>query len=145
MVTRRQFISALAATPLVSMMGSKPSFALPTNDYKALVCVFLFGGNDGFNMLVPTSDAHYDEYARARPDIALAKESLLPLTLATGSTLSLGLHPAMSELQALVNRGKAIPIVNSGVLVEPTTKAELLNGTRALPPFLFSHNSQQAE
>ncbi|HAS6022958.1 TPA: DUF1501 domain-containing protein [Vibrio vulnificus] len=145
MVTRRQFISALAATPLVSMIGSKPSFALPTNDYKALVCVFLFGGNDGFNMLVPTSDAHYDEYARARPDIALAKESLLPLTLATGSTLSLGLHPAMSELQGLVNRGKAIPIVNSGVLVEPTTKAELVNGTRALPPFLFSHNSQQAE
>ncbi|MCG7496542.1 DUF1501 domain-containing protein [Vibrio sp. Of7-15] len=145
MVTRRQLLAAMAAAPFISMLDTRSSYALPANDYKALVCVFLFGGNDGFNMLVPRDNSHYDEYAAARPDIALPQADLLPLSLNTGSSLELGLHPSMAELQALVNAGKAVPIVNSGVLIEPATKAEFDSGAKTLPPFLFSHNSQQAE
>lgn len=145
MISRRQLLAAMASTPLVSMMGTGSANALPNNDYKALVCVFLFGGNDGFNMLIPSDNAHYDEYAAARPDIAIPQASLLPLSLNTGSDLTLGLHPSMAELQSLINTGKMVAIANSGVLIEPSTKSGLENGTHAMPPFLFSHNSQQVE
>ncbi|GAL20035.1 hypothetical protein JCM19235_4235 [Vibrio maritimus] len=118
MISRRQLLAAMASTPLVSMLGTGTAHALPNSDYKALVCVFLFGGNDGFNMLVPTDNAHYDEYATARPAIAIPQASLLPLSLSTGSSLALGLHPAMTEIQSLFNSGKVIPIANSGVLIE---------------------------
>lgn len=145
MITRRQLLAAMASTPIVSMMDMGSAHAQPNNDYKALVCVFLFGGNDGFNMLVPSDNKHYDEYAAARPDIALAQESLLPISLNTDSDLRLGLHPSMSHLQTLCNQGKMVAIANSGVLIEPSTKAGLEDGTHAMPPFLFSHNSQQEE
>ncbi|MGR5502024.1 DUF1501 domain-containing protein [Vibrio sp. DNB22_10_4] len=145
MISRRQLLAAMATTPVVSMMGIGSAHALPTNDYKALVCVFLFGGNDGFNMLIPSDNTHYDEYATARPDIAIPQASLLPVSLNTGSDLTLGIHPSMPELQSLMNTGKMVPIANSGVLIEPSTKAGLEDGTHAMPPFLFSHNSQQAE
>ncbi len=145
MISRRQLLAAMASTPLVSMMGTGSAHALPNNDYKALVCVFLFGGNDGFNMLVPNDNAHYDEYLAARPDIAIPQSSLLPLSLNTGSDLTLGLHPSMSDVQSLFDSGKMVAIANSGVLIEPSTKEGLADGTHAMPPFLFSHNSQQTE
>ncbi|MCL9774778.1 DUF1501 domain-containing protein [Vibrio methylphosphonaticus] len=145
MISRRQLLAAMASTPLVSVMGTGTAHALPNNDYKALVCVFLFGGNDGFNMLIPNDNAHYDEYMTARPDIAIPQASLLPLSLTTGSDLTLGLHPSMTDIQSLFNNGKMVAIANSGVLIEPSTKAGLEDGTHAMPPFLFSHNSQQAE
>ncbi|WP_394152552.1 DUF1501 domain-containing protein [Vibrio maritimus] len=145
MISRRHLLAAMASTPIVSMLGTGTAHALPDGDYKALVCVFLFGGNDGFNMLVPSDNAHYDEYATARPAIAIPQASLLPLSLSTGSSLALGLHPSMSEIQSLFNSGKIIPIANSGVLIEPSTKEGLKEGTHAMPPFLFSHNSQQTE
>ncbi|UPR46308.1 DUF1501 domain-containing protein [Vibrio cyclitrophicus] len=145
MISRRQLLAAMASTPIVSMMGTSSAHALPNNDYKALVCVFLFGGNDGFNMVVPYNNAHYDEYTAARPDIAIPQASLLPLALNTGSDLTLGLHPSMIDVQNLINNGKMVPIANSGVLIEPSTKEGLESGTHLMPPFLFSHNSQQTE
>ncbi|WP_087016379.1 DUF1501 domain-containing protein [Thaumasiovibrio subtropicus] len=145
MITRRELLAAMAATPMISMMGTGGATAAPGTEYKALVCVFLFGGNDGFNMLIPTDNLHYDEYANARPDIALPQASLLPINANTGSDLQLGLHPAMPELKTLFDSGKMVAVANSGVLIEPATKAELSAGTKAMPPFLFSHNSQQTE
>ncbi|SON49838.1 DUF1501 domain-containing protein [Vibrio tapetis] len=145
MISRRQLLAAMASTPVVSVMGTGSAHALPNNDYKALVCVFLFGGNDGFNMLIPNNNARYDEYATARPDIAIPQASLLPLSLNSGADLTLGLHPSMVEAQSLFNSGKMVAIANSGVLIEPSTKAGLRDGTHAMPPFLFSHNSQQTE
>ncbi|MDR9825624.1 DUF1501 domain-containing protein [Vibrio sp. FNV 38] len=145
MISRRQLLAAMASTPIVSMMGTGSAYAQPNNDYRALVCVFLFGGNDGFNMLVPYDNTHYDEYTNARPDIAISQASLLPLSLNTDSDLTLGLHPSMAEVQSLFNSGKMVAIANSGVLIEPSTKAGLEDGTHAMPPFLFSHNSQQSE
>lgn len=145
MISRRQLLGAMASAPLVSMMGTGAVHAQPNSEYKALVCVFLFGGNDGYNMLIPTDNTHYDEYAAARPDIAINQSSLLPLSLDTSSDLTLGLHPSMTELQSLFNSGNMVAIANSGVLIEPSTKLGLQDGTHTMPPFLFSHNSQQAE
>ncbi len=145
MVSRRQFLSGLAATPVISMLGTSGVTASEFTDYKALVCVFLFGGNDGFNTLIPTNNAGYDEYKTARPSIALPQNDLLSTNIQTGSELTLGLHPAMSAFQKVVNRGDAAAIANCGVLVEPATKEQLKQGTRKQPPFLFSHNSQQSE
>lgn len=122
------------------------------SDYKALVCVFLYGGNDGFNMVVPTDAAHYAQYQSLRPTIALAQSALLPLNVpasgagSPGDGGSYGLHPSMTDLQALFNQaGSPVAIVaNVGTLVRPTTKTAYQNGTVALPPQLFSHADQQA-
>jgi uncharacterized protein (DUF1501 family) len=119
-----------------------------SNEFRSLVCLFLYGGNDANNMIVPNDDGTYATYAAARGPIALAQNSLLPLNLTTpdiqGRTF--GLHPSMPELQALFNNDKALAIMaNVGTLVEPTTSTKFLNGTAKLPPQLFSHADQQVE
>lgn len=115
----------------------------PANDYKALVCVFLFGGNDAFNMLVPRSDAEYTAYKNARQTLALEKNSLLPLATTQASSLQLGLHPAMAPVQKLFDAGKLAFITNLGALVEPVSLAAYQGNKVLLPPQLFSHNDQQ--
>ena len=72
-------------------------------DYKALVCLFMFGGNDGNNLVVPTDAARYAQYQRARPNLALAQGQLLPLSLSNAVGGSYGLHPSMAGIQQLVN------------------------------------------
>jgi len=122
------------------------------SDYKALICVFLYGGNDAFNMVVPTDSAHYASYGTVRPKIALAQNTLLALkapasgTGSPGDGGSYGFHPAMTDLQALFNQATSpVAIVaNVGTLVRPVTKAQYQNSSTALPPQLFSHNDQQA-
>ncbi|WP_164066402.1 DUF1501 domain-containing protein, partial [Serratia marcescens] len=88
---------------------------------RALVCVFLFGGNDGNNLLVP-NDARYASYQRARPKLALDKATLLPLSLSNASGLAL--HPAFTGLSGLINRGQASVVANVGPLLQPTTLAQ---------------------
>ena len=116
------------------------------DDYKALVCVFLFGGNDSFNMVVPRSDLEYNEYAAARQNLAIARSSLLPLNPLVpdpGGALY-GLHPSLAEIAALFEQDEACAIVaNVGPLIEPTTKTQFLAKSVRLPPQLFSHNDQQ--
>src|SRR2546423_15370425 len=75
------------------------------SDFKALVCVFLYGGNDGNNMLVPCDAPGYASYAAARHNLAIPWRSLLPLTFQNGNDLSLGFHPSLPELQSLFNQG----------------------------------------
>src|SRR5687767_14564139 len=77
------------------------------DDYKALVCLFLFGGNDANNMIVPVSTADYNAYASARGGLALTKESLLPITPVIGDGRNYGLHPSMPEIRTLFDDGKA--------------------------------------
>ncbi|MFT3792484.1 MAG: DUF1501 domain-containing protein [Rudaea sp.] len=121
-------------------------------DYKALVCVFLYGGNDAFNLVVPTDATHYAQYQAVRPTIALAKNTLLALNApasgagSPGDGGSYGFHSSMPELQALFNQANSpVGIVaNVGTLVRPVTKAQYQGGSVALPPQLFSHNDQQA-
>lgn len=110
-------------------------------DYRALVCLFLGGGNDSFNMLAPRSGGPHAEYQASRQNLALSAEELLPLGPAGAEHPELGLHPSMPELKALYDAGRAAFIANVGSLVRPITLAEYKKQT-ALPLGLFSHSDQ---
>ncbi len=147
-MNRRNFLKAsgaaslFAATPGVSF-SQVVGGAGPFDDYRALVCVFLFGGNDSFNMLVPRSNAEYGEYAQSRQNLAIAQGDLLPINPLTPSETQYGLHPSMSGLQGMFESGAAAFVNNVGPLIVPTTKEQVFSGTATLPPQLFSHNDQQ--
>jgi uncharacterized protein (DUF1501 family) len=114
-------------------------------DYKALVCVFMFGGNDGNNTLIPIDSAGYGQYAAARPassGINLAQASLLPIQ-AVNLGMPFGLHPALPELQTLFAQKKMAILANVGTLLQPTTQAQYNAGVRPLS--LYSHADQQAQ
>ncbi len=129
--------AALSPWPQMRVLAQTAQAA---SDYRALVCVFMFGGNDGNNLLVPT-DTRYATYQRTRPNLALDSASLLPLTLSNAT--GLGLHPAFSGLRGLVNTGQASVIANIGPLLQPTSKAQYDAGSVPLPYNLFSHSDQQ--
>ena len=147
-LNRRDFLrtsgaaALLAATPGLAysqVVGGGGSFT----DYRALVCVFLFGGNDSYNMLVPNTSAEYSAYAASRQNLALLQSDLLPISPASTGTPDFGLHPAMGGVQSLFQAGNAAFVTNVGPLVEPTTKTQYQNRSVTLPPQLFSHNDQQ--
>lgn len=115
----------------------------PFGDYKALVCVFLHGGNDSYNMLIPRSNAEYNVYAASRQNMAIAQSDLLAINPLTSDGTDYGLHPAMGGIQSLFESGRAAFINNIGPLVEPTSKSGYFNQSVLLPPQLFSHNDQQ--
>ncbi|MBI5693051.1 MAG: DUF1501 domain-containing protein [Verrucomicrobia bacterium] len=118
--------------------------ALPP-DYKALVCLFLNGGNDATNLIIPSDVTSYAAYAKSRADLALAQSSLLPITprrYADGRAW--GLHPAVPALRDLFVQGKLAVLANVGTLVRPTTLADY-NAGKNLPPQLFSHSDQQLQ
>ncbi len=108
------------------------------NDYKSLVCVFLYGGNDSFNMLVPYEQSAYNQYRDVRSNLAISRSSLLPLK---GNQYAL--HPAMLDLQALYNQDNLAVMGNVGPLIQPTTRRNFQNKNAPLPADLFSHNHQQ--
>ena len=108
--------------------------------YKALVCVFLNGGNDGNNMFVDLNQ--YGAYAAARSasTLAIPSANLLAVSPATGG--SFGFHPNMPDMQNLFNQGKLAVLCNNGPLVEPINKTTYQNGTGKKPLQLFSHSDQ---
>ena len=111
-------------------------------DYKALVCVFLYGGNDGMNTIVPTDATRHGQYAGVRGAMALPRGALLPLA---GSDY--GLHPSLAALVPAWNEGKLTALFNVGPLYAPLTKAEYRSqagtGSVLIPENLFSHSDQQ--
>jgi uncharacterized protein (DUF1501 family) len=121
------------------LIGSSASFT----DYKALVCVFLFGGNDSFNMVVPRSLAEYNVYAASRQNLAVARDVLLPIEPLTSDGAQYGLHPGMTGLRDLFETGRAAVVANVGPLIQSTTRDQFLNHSVPVPPQLFSHNDQQ--
>jgi uncharacterized protein (DUF1501 family) len=124
----------------LSKFGLVSALAQGTTDYKALVCIFMFGGNDSNNMLVPT-DSRYAQYLQARSVLALPQSQLLPLQM--GGQSIYGLHPNMPEMQGYFNNQQSLAIVaNVGTLVQPTTQATYRAFTN-LPENLFSHSDQQ--
>lgn len=147
---RRQFLKASGAGAAAAF-ASQPGAAFgqgigtsaPFDDYKALVCVFLFGGNDSFNMLVPRLGTPYDNYAASRQGLAIEQNDLLPITPVTPDGTEYGLHPNMGALKDLFDNNKVALVSNLGPLVEPTTKDDYFNQSVDLPPQLFSHNDQQ--
>lgn len=113
------------------------------NDYKALVCIFLAGGNDSNNLVVPTITSEYNNYAAIRtPVLALPQASLLPISPLNSDGHEYGLHPGCPELQTLFGEGKLAVLFNTGTLVYPITRAQYLSGALQKPPQLFSHADQ---
>lgn len=145
-IHRRSFLRYASLAAAGSAAGLGPFGALnalaqgASSDYKALVCIFLFGGNDGNNLLVPTDSAGYANYAKLRGPLSVPQTSLLPLSGAAGY----GLNSNLPEIQALFNGGQAALLANVGTLVAPTTRAQYLSGQAATPQNLFSHIDQQA-
>jgi uncharacterized protein (DUF1501 family) len=130
--------AALGAGTVSNLMGVRPAYAA---DYKALVCIFLYGGNDGMNMVVPSDTARYDQYAAVRKGLALPKANLVPL-----NGTSYGLHPSMTALAGVWAEGKLAPVFNVGPLFQPLTKAQYraaAQNSEILPDSLFSHSDQQ--
>jgi uncharacterized protein (DUF1501 family) len=144
-INRRDFLRATGAGAVLTAYPWLHTVAAPGpfNDYRALVCVFLFGGNDSWNMVVPRSQAEYDVYANSRQNLAIDREALLPIAPLTSDGVDYGLHPSMSGLQGLFDGGRAAFVANVGPLIEPTTRDQYQAGSVQLPPQLFSHNDQQ--
>ena len=148
-LTRREFIlrsfGAMGSAALaMEGFGMNNAFA-QANDYKALVCIFLFGGSDNNNVLIPYDN--YAEYATGRPTAAtlgVPQANLLQITPQTGGA-TFGLHPSMLGIQELWNAGKAALVCNVGPLVVPTTRPAYINHTVPVPFNLFSHSDQQTE
>ena len=153
--TRREFLKtscrALTMTAiatqmshlgLISALAQKRAENAPPEDYKALVCVFLSGGNDSNNLVVPTYKEGYAQYsaARAAQGLAIPKEQLLPVLPPTLGA-EYGLHPNLTELHGLWNQNKLAVVSNVGTLVQPITKAQYLAGAPR-PEQLFSHSNQ---
>ena len=127
----------------IAAAAELPRSAATASDYKALVCVFLYGGNDANNLLVPRTGNDYAQYAAARGAVALPQNALLPITPLTGDGRSWGLHPSLTGLQGLFAQHRMAILANVGPLVAPLTRDQFLNGSVAAPPQLFSHSDQQ--
>lgn len=118
--------------------GNGP-FAFP--DYKALVCVFLSGGNDSNNLVIPRGAAHAN-YAAIRQNLTIPESSLLPINPVDGDGNDYGLHPSCTGIADLFEDGKAAFLFNVGPLLFPTTRLQYQKKLVALPPQLFSHSDQ---
>ncbi len=146
---RRHFLQragALAALGLGGALDMIPAAsAQGASDYKALVCVFLFGGNDGNNTVVPLDGVGYAQYAAVRSaasGLQLAQGQLLPIAPANAA-VPYGLHPSLPELQTLFAQRKLAILANVGTLVQPTTKTQYQ--AKQVPLSLYSHSDQQAQ
>ena len=150
MTTRRQFLGALSAGGLAARLAPITALGLGANaraqaaaDYKALVCVFLYGGVDGNNLVVPIDSAGYAQYLGVRTvasGVNLTQAELLPIQPA--STGPYGLHPELSDIAPLFGQKKLAILANVGPLNQPTTKANYFS---VRPDNLFSHSDQQNE
>ncbi len=114
------------------------------NDYKALVGIFMFGGNDANNMIIPYGSSDYTNYAQLRANLAIKQNALLPIQPASlGSPYAF--HPTFGDMQKLFNGGKLAAVVNTGTLVQPTSRDQYLNRQVNVPQNLFSHADQQQQ
>jgi uncharacterized protein (DUF1501 family) len=162
-INRRDFIrrAACAAVGTVAMSAAIRDLRLMNaavaqsniSDYKALVCIFLQGGDDSNNLIIPALASEYNNYATVRtPVLALPSSSLQNLVV-PGTTNnyidpaghSYGLHPACPELAELFYEGKLAMLLNVGTLVYPITRTQYLAGSVSKPPQLFSHADQQTQ
>jgi len=162
-LSRRQFIrrATCAAIGTVGMSSALRDLRLMNaavaqssiSDYKALVCIFLAGGNDSNNLIIPTLTQEYNNYASIRtPYLAVPRGSLLNLKKPSTSIdyvdpagHTFGFHPACPELQTLFGEGKLAALFNTGTLVYPITRDQYQAGILPTPPQLFSHADQQMQ
>ncbi len=154
--SRRQFLRTAShlslagvATPWalnLAAIGSASAQTAPT-DYKALVCVFMYGGNDHSNTVIPYDNASYQLYAQSRTNLSLAQATLLPLATPANASMAgrqIALRAELQPVKAIYDAGKAAVVANVGTLVVPTTMTQYRARSVPLPPSLFSHNDQQS-
>ena len=153
--SRREFLKRASA---LSITGAAAPFALnlatigaasaqAMGGYRAVVCLFLFGGNDHSNTIIPYDSAEHAEYFNARPEIALARNDLAATAIgpvASQGGRSFAFHPSLSAFKSLYDAGNLAVVPNVGPLIVPTTKVQYENRSVPLPPKLFSHNDQQS-
>ena len=154
--SRRQFLqraAALSATGVaapwaLNLAAIGEAAAANATGYKALVCVFLYGGNDYANTVVTYDAASHALYQAQRPAVALARASLAGTVLSPSTALAgarqYALAPQLAGLVPIFDAGQMAVMLNVGTLVQPTTKAQYSAKSVALPPKLFSHNDQQS-
>ena len=156
-MSRRRFLGAsaqvgmLGALSTLGLLGMPRSAHAAVSDYKALVCIYLFGGNDGNNMLVPLDAAHYDAYTRIRGSGGLALSvnaktllSARSARLASGVEQPFAFHYGMPEIDALYAQGQVAALLNVGNLRQPLTRQQYQSG-QGVPPQLFSHPDQNLQ
>jgi uncharacterized protein (DUF1501 family) len=159
-ISRRKFLGAMSCAALgttglfstllnLKMTGKVAMTAQDViavqDDFKAIVCIFQAGGNDSYNMLIPSDAAAYAQYKNVRGNLALPLSgtgAALPISTANTGGRAFAIHPAMPDVRDLFNAGKLAFIANVGTLVEPTTVAQYKNESVGLPRALFSHNDQ---
>ncbi len=149
--SRRGFLKTTCCTAAAgvaaasfSRFGLVNALAQTQQDYKALVCIFLFGGNDANNLIVPLNPSDYANYAKIRAGLALSQGQLLPVT-PKSLGVPYGFHPKLAEVQALFNQGQMALLANAGTLVQPTTRDQFIQGQATVPQNLFSHADQQQQ
>ncbi len=163
-VSRRNFLKTGAAFSLGGAAGFAMdlnrfnAFAADTNGYKALVCVFLFGGMDGHDTILPYDQPNYDQLASIRDDLfdrydnleggsTRERSQLLPLNLTNASDFpgrQFAMPPELAPLHQLIDGGNGAIVSNVGPLVVPITRSDFQNRSAPTPPRLFSHNDQQS-
>jgi uncharacterized protein (DUF1501 family) len=151
MWSRREFLrksccSAAAGMAAASFgrLGLVNAMAQASSGYKAMVCIFLFGGNDSNNLIVPASNAEYGTYRQARGGLALSQGSLLQVSPPSAGR-AFGFHPAMVDVQKLFNNQQLAVLTNVGTLIQPMTRTMAQQTQNGLPRNLFSHEDQQAQ
>jgi uncharacterized protein (DUF1501 family) len=156
--SRRQFLrtasmasmAGISASPFILGLNSMAAMAQGTgmSDYRALVCIFLQGGNDGHGTVIATDPTSFSAFTTARsgaPGLAYPQSELLPIVLKTPqSGRTFALNPALVGVQNLFNAGRAAIVANTGTLIAPATKAQVNANSVPLPASLFSHFDQTA-
>lgn len=141
-------IAGGAAPFVTTLAGIGEAAASVNSDYKALVCIFLYGGNDYANTLPPYDLTSYNAYQAQRSALAYLRSDLAATVLNPTTALPGGrqfaLSPSLSPLLPVFDAGKMAPVLNVGTLMQPTTKAQYTARSVPLPPKLFSHNDQQS-
>jgi uncharacterized protein (DUF1501 family) len=156
--SRRQFLrtasmasmAGISASPFILGLNSMAAMAQSSgsSDYRALVCVFLQGGNDGHGTVIATDPSSFSAFTQARsgaPGLAYPMAELLPITLKTPqSGRTFALNPYLTGVQNLFNAGRAAIVANTGTLIAPASKAQFNANSVPLPASLFSHFDQTA-
>ncbi len=139
-------VAGVAAPWALNLAAMGEAAAFTANDYRALVCVFLYGGNDHGNTLIPYDAAGHAEYAKVRGALAIGRTELNAVQLAPvlQGGRQFALAPSLSALKPFFDAGKMAVQLNVGPLVQPTTLAQYSARAVPLPPKLFSHNDQQS-
>ncbi len=165
MMNRRKFLTSTAgalsfagSTSMLSMLGNSKAYAADVSSYKAIVCLFLLGGQDNYDTILPYDQASYDLYASHRTGLLSDYEALpggstrarnrlkelTPANAADFGSRKFALPEALDPLKSLFESGNAAILGNVGPLIEPMDSDEFKNGLKTKPNRLFSHNDQQS-